>query len=65
MTFTSAATHNSSVTTARLTGSLWDATSAHLITPNLATAKIKMLMFLLGGITATVIIFTLIWIALG
>lgn len=65
MTFTSAATHNSSVTIAKPTGSLWAATSAHLTTPNPAIAKSKMLMFLLGGITATVIIFTLIWIALG
>jgi hypothetical protein len=65
MTFTSAATHNSSVTIAKPTESLWVATFALLITQNPADVKTKMLMFLLGAITATVIIFTLIWIALG
>jgi len=65
MTFTSAATHNSSVTIVKPTESLWVVTFALLITQNPADVKTKMLMFLLGGITATVIIFTLIWIALG
>jgi hypothetical protein len=65
MTFTSAATHNNSVTTAKPTESLWVVTFALLITQNPADVKTKMLMFLLGAITATVIIFTLIWIALG
>lgn len=56
---------NSFATTVKRTANSWVATSVHLITPNLATAKAKMLMFLAGALTATVIIFTLIWIALG
>jgi hypothetical protein len=65
MRFIFAAMLNNSATTVKPTANSWVATSVHLITPNLAIAKNKMLMFLAGALTATFIIATLIWIALG
>jgi hypothetical protein len=65
MRFISAAMPSSSATTVKRTANSWAATSVHLITPNPAIARNKMIQFIAGAITATFIIATLIWIALG